>query len=370
MNISLKGKPLWSPECIKNNVLRLKDILSDKRIITYTQFVEKYPEMKYPMKPYNIISNAVKQILKSSSYEQNEESNVSSPYFGINKVGNIGRKGFLNLIKENLDPYVMQLWKNKFNIEIESEHWLTAINASKETRLRTMHWKIMHNIYPTNILLSKIISNAVKQILKSSSYEQNEESNVSSPYFGINKVGNIGRKGFLNLIKENLDPYVMQLWKNKFNIEIESEHWLTAINASKETRLRTMHWKIMHNIYPTNILLSKMKIKETQNCEWCDCQDFPEHFFVECKIIKHLWQEIESKLNTFCNSRIKLKLSDIMLGFHDNELTQQQVKFVNNVILVGKLAVSKFKYGKMVDIIFIFEKEMRLRSLFLDKVLV
>ena len=105
----------------------------------------------------------------------------------------------------------------------------------------------------------------------------------------------------------------MQLWKNKFNIEIESEHWLTAINASKETRLRTMHWKIMHNIYPTNILLSKMKIKETQNCEWCDCQDFPEHFFVECKIIKHLWQEIESKLKTFCSSRIKLKLSDIML---------------------------------------------------------
>ena len=64
MNISLKGKPLWSPECIKNNVLRLKDILSDKRIITYTQFVEKYPEMKYPMIPYNIIVNAVKQILK------------------------------------------------------------------------------------------------------------------------------------------------------------------------------------------------------------------------------------------------------------------------------------------------------------------
>ena len=203
MNISLKGKPLWSPECIKNNVLRLKDILSDKRIITYTQFVEKYPEMKYPMIPYNIISNAVKQILKSSSYEQNEESNVSSPYFGINKVGNIGRKGFLNLIKENLDPYVLQLWKNKFNIEIESEHWLTAINASKETRLRTMHWKIMHNIYPTNILLSK------------------------------------------------------------------------------------------------------MKIKETQNCEWCDCQDFPEHFFVECKKIKHLWKEIETKLKTYCSARIK-----------------------------------------------------------------
>ena len=113
-----------------------------------------------------------------------------------------------------------------------------------------------------------------------------------------------------------------------------------------------------------------MKIKETQNCEWCDCKDFPEHFFVECKKIKHLWKEIEIKLKTHCSARIRLKQSDIMLGFHDSELTQQQIKFVNIVILVGKLAVSKFKYGKMVDIIFIFEKEMRMRSLVFDEVLV
>ena len=88
---------------------------------------------------------------------------------------------------------------------------------------------------------------------------------------------------------------------------------------------------------------------------------------LNAKKIKHLWQEIEFKLKTNCSARIKFKVSDIMLGFHDSELTQQQEKFVNNVILVGKLAVSKFKYGKMVDIIFIFEKEMRLRSLFFDK---
>ena len=192
MNILFKSKPLWSPECIKNNVLRLKDILSDERIMPYTQFVEKYPEINYPMIPYNIITNAVKPILESSEYEQNE-------------VGS-----------------------------------------------------------------------------------------DSSQYFGIKKVGKIGRKGFLNLIKDDQAPYVLQLWKNKFNIDIESEHWLTAINATKETRLRTLHWKIMHNIYPTNILLSKMKIKETENGEWCDCQDFPEHFFEECKKIKHLWKEIET----------------------------------------------------------------------------
>ena len=53
-----------------------------------------------------------------------------------------------------------------------------------------------------------------------------------------------------------------------------------------------------------------------------------------------------------------------MLGFNNNsKLTQQHVIFVNHIILIGKLALPKFKYDKMVEIIFMFEKEMRRRSI-------
>ena len=168
------------------------------------------------------------------------------------------------------------------------------------------------------------------------------------------------------MIKEKCTSYVLHLWLNKFNIQITSEHWLTVIRATKETRLRALHWKILHNIYPTNILLSKMKVKENENCEWCNCTDYMEHFFVECKKVKNLWKEIEIRLQICAGQKLNLKESDILLGFNSINLTQQQVNFINHVILIGKLTVSKFKYGKMGDIIFIFEKEICMRSVSFD----
>ena len=34
-------------------------------------------------------------------------------------------------------------------------------------------------------------------------------------------------------------------------------------------RLRVEEWKILHNIYPTNILFSKLKVKENNKCSYC-----------------------------------------------------------------------------------------------------
>ena len=264
INISFKNKPLWSPECIKNNVIRIGDVLLNNRLMSYTQFIERYPAMKYPMVPYNIIANAVRNIVGELEHGENEQRN--------------------------------------------------------------------------NFIIN----------------------------FGGRVVGSIGRKQFLNMIKISSVPYVLQLWKNKLEVDINNAQWMSAINATTETKLRTLHWKIIHNIYPTNILLSKMKVKENQNCEWCDCTDFMEHFFVECKKVKHLWEEIEFRLQIYTGQKLNLKISDILLGFNNSTLTQQQVNFVNYVILIGKLAVSKFKYGKKGDIIFIFEKEICMRSVSFD----
>ena len=89
-------------------------------------------------------------------------------------------------------------------------------------------------------------------------------------------------------------------------------------------------------------------------------------FFVECKKVKHLWEEIEFRLQIYTGQKLNLKISDILLGFNNSTLTQQQVNFVNYVILIGTLAVSMFKYGKKGEIIFIFEKEICMRSVSFD----
>ena len=48
------------------------------------------------------------------------------------------------------------------------------------------------------------------------------------------------------------------LWKRKIGVD-NAEHYCTATNATatQESRLRQMYFKILHNIYHTNILLYK-----------------------------------------------------------------------------------------------------------------
>ena len=48
-----------------------------------------------------------------------------------------------------------------------------------------------------------------------------------------------------------------KLLETKMNAKIE-DYFSIAHESTKESRLRLLHFKFIHNIYPTNILLNKM----------------------------------------------------------------------------------------------------------------
>ena len=134
--------------------------------------------------------------------------------------------------------------------------------------------------------------------------QQNEDNQdiFTSFYDVLDKL-----KGWRARIKENISvPCCVGFWLHKYNIDIDTNTWLTAFNATKEVRLRELHWKIIHNIYPTNIMLHKMKIKDSNRCSYClHDVDFLEHFFFECTIVRQFWVFIESELFQLINSSIK-----------------------------------------------------------------
>ena len=71
----------------------------------------------------------------------------------------------------------------------------------------------------------------------------------------------------LRLVEANkTEPIAVNFWRNKCRIGIEKEHWILASKWSSETRLRLLQWKMLHNIYPTSILLNKMGISNNKNC--------------------------------------------------------------------------------------------------------
>ena len=60
----------------------------------------------------------------------------------------------------------------------------------------------------------------------------------------------------------------------------------------------------------------------------------------------------------------KIVEKDVILGVQDIEgLSKKDLKQINLWIAIGKLVVSKFRYGKTRNIIEIYETECRLRKL-------
>ena len=158
-------------------------------------------------------------------------------------------------------------------------------------------------------------------------------------------------------------PTCVGTWKRKYGIDVNSSHW-KLLKDIKESRLRSLCWKIMHNIYPTNIMLFKMNIALSQNCTHCNVVDFSEHFFYHCELVKDLWLEIEKHIITLTNINIKLNESAVLLGYiQKNSIPALDIQTINKLIAIGKLAISKFKYGKQRNLIEIFESECNIRSI-------
>ena len=107
-----------------------------------------------------------------------------------------------------------------------------------------------------------------------------------------------------------------------------------------------------------------MSIKESQNCDFCNERDYIEHFFVECRSVTQLCEESESQIIMFTGKRLKLTPSRILLGVtRDDAIDKRYIMQINHAILIGKMVISKFKYGNARNLINIFENDARIRNL-------
>ena len=76
-------------------------------------------------------------------------------------------------------------------------------------------------------------------------------------------------KKILMANKQNIVPTACNFWQKKFGFILKEEVWHTAWKTTKETRPRVVQWKLLHNIYPTNNLLNKTNVRESDKCTFC-----------------------------------------------------------------------------------------------------
>ena len=94
---------------------------------------------------------------------------------------------------------------------------------------------------------------------------------------------------FINQIKR--EPACIKKWNEEYHLSNApwSEVFKLPYKITRETKLQSLQYKIIHRIIPCNVWLKKLKIKESDECDYCDGTDSIEHFFLDCKKVAKFW---------------------------------------------------------------------------------
>ena len=111
-----------------------------------------------------------------------------------------------------------------------------------------------------------------------------------------------------------------------------------------------------------------MNISETEKCTFCKETDFIEHFFIDCKQLNAFWRHVSNVITEMTSHLIPLSTEIILFGARKPDvpnIPRRCLKALNHIILIAKMSISKFKYGKMHNLFTIFEIELNLRRRYL-----
>ena len=102
---------------------------------------------------------------------------------------------------------------------------------------------------------------------------------------------------YFNLINKNEIISICKEWRDRYQINKEtSDVWIMSHKCCSEVKLRQLQWKILHRIYPTNTLLFKMKIKDKEECDFCNEKDDLIHFLLAVQSRKRFGVRLKRKL--------------------------------------------------------------------------
>ena len=144
--------------------------------------------------------------------------------------------------------------------------------------------------------LNNAIPESWKQEMNNNSTQRESPKEIITEIGALNKLSNTKIRGFFDK-KINHKICAVRFWKRKLNVSIE-DYFTLASEYTKKTRLRLLHFKVIHNIYRTNILLKKMDIATSNQCLWCTETDYIEHAFYKCESLELFWQNVRQLILT------------------------------------------------------------------------
>lgn len=135
---------------------------------------------------------------------------------------------------------------------------------------------------------------------------------------------------------------VQQQWATSTDVrdaEEWSEIYLRPFSAARETRLQSFQFRVEHRLITCNRLLFRYKIKQEDNCSYCDGRDTLEHFFYQCPISRRFWNLALDWFKEATGQSLScLTLKEILLGV---PRTFPQAKRANFLLLISRYFIHR-----------------------------
>lgn len=144
------------------------------------------------------------------------------------------------------------------------------------------------------------------------------------------------KKAYNILLLKQIEPPTTQNRILSYGIS-ESDlplYYLLPFVVTRETKMSMLQYKILHNILPTNLLLYRMNISDTDKCPLCnDCIHSIEHMFTTCTFAIEFWRRFYSWCPSELLPQSYLTKLEILYGVLRNSTIEVTL---NHIILIAK----------------------------------
>ena len=261
-------------------------------------------------------------------------------------------------VKNNDDFFSCNIWKNK-EIKVGNQtlfyrEWtikgIWIVNDLLNEEGHFMKYEEFQNTYHinTNFLRYQSLISAVKSFMKRLDIRNDSVQKIYGPVIPSSI------KIFLKSVKGSKDMYRILNYKKP--TITPQEKWLIILNKNfipwrkiyrlpynitKNTRLQWLQYRIAHRILGTNEFLFKIKIKQSNKCEFCkDTPETIEHIFWTCPKIIDLWENLNNWIYTMTQIELPLNMCIVLFGIIE---TNERNYIRNLIILITKYYIYRCK---------------------------
>jgi exonuclease III len=298
---------------MNNNLMQEQNILEDDEVVC-----------KIAKETLNIITD-----YNRKQYEKLESEEFESDKNLIEEVASINLKTYLERKKLTLHLCMLKRL-NKIGINTLGE--LIQQYEHENNRDRIITIRFVMSAFPKHLLeITKCFNDDVNQYTERINYM------TISP--NVRKDIRIVTVKELQITLKNVLGKIECLnVNNKVRVKSYKEEYITHFRQScKNSKLRNIYFRLIHNDFFTKVKLKKYKMIESDRCTRCDLQETTEHLLWECNETRNIWKIFNEIMNKLEMNQDKIKeYEDVYKPGSNSAIALIKIKIIQELIQIER----------------------------------